>query len=63
MTTPHCSTCGRFMSLHEKAPEGESGDIYACSKCDLGACDECDGTGVYYINRQAQACICSEDQS
>ena len=32
---PNCSTCGKFCSLYEKAPEGEEGDIYACKTCDL----------------------------
>ena len=26
-------------------------------------CDECDGSGTYYIDGQPQACICSEPQA
>lgn len=25
-------------------------------------CDECDGSGTYYLNGEPQACICSEPQ-
>jgi len=32
--SPRCSACGRFCSVAEKAPEGESGDIWECTRCD-----------------------------
>jgi len=32
---PRCSRCGRFCAVVERAPPGESGDLYACT-CDGG---------------------------
>ena len=34
-------------------------DAYLCGSDE---CDECDGSGIYYINGEPQKCICSEPQ-
>lgn len=51
----------------EMAPEDEElaaldADLEASSHVGSDECDECDGSGVYFIDGLPQACICSEPQ-
>jgi hypothetical protein len=52
---PHCSRCGRFCALDERAPEGESGDVIACTVCDLAPADDAGRRGAPLPRRAAKS--------
>lgn len=59
---PKCSRCGRFCTMIDKAPDGEAGDVFACSVCDRerkyystrkpgsgSQCEHCDGVNSWMV--------------
>lgn len=51
-----CDKCGAYAFFGQAAPD-------MCPFCEgSDECDECDGSGTYYIDGEPQKCICTEPQ-